>query len=115
MPYYPDKRNRYANAFPWDFAAGTGREGNRPTPEAKTEMAKRGDAPSEHFRVTTAPQTLEDLQEKHPQQPESSTKHDENTGIQPNRMQEILSSESSETNDSGTEIPNPSPIRPIGN
>lgn len=68
MPFFPDKRGRYAGAHPWDFEAGTAREGNpSAAPEAKTILAKRGEAPNKAFRVTTASQELRDLQNSQPQ------------------------------------------------
>lgn len=41
MPSYPDRRQRYSNAAPWDFSPGTPNPNNGPAPEAKTTLAQR--------------------------------------------------------------------------
>lgn len=41
MPYFPDKRGRYAGVAPWDFAAGMGHPDNPTKSEAKTTLATR--------------------------------------------------------------------------
>lgn len=77
MAFHPDKRNRYADAAPWDFAAGTPNAANRTKVEAKTISASRvpdtheqnekgefklvpgNKTPRDNFRVTTAPKKPE--------------------------------------------------------
>ena len=54
MPTYPDRRSRYNNVAPWDVSAGTGRAGNTPQVEPKSDLAKRERVPGEHFRDVTA-------------------------------------------------------------
>ena|SRR5579859_6065996 len=41
MTFFPDKRSRYVNAAPWDFAAGTPNAANKTKTEAKTSPMAR--------------------------------------------------------------------------
>ena len=41
MPFYPDRRNRYVGAAPWDFVSGTPNAGNPTKSDAKTTLATR--------------------------------------------------------------------------
>ena len=50
---YPDRRNRYLNAAPWQVSAGVGRASNTPQAEPKSDLAKRERVPGEHFREVT--------------------------------------------------------------
>ena len=54
MLSYPDRRSRYKAAGPWDFNFGVGQATNTPQPEPKTDIAKRGLKPGDHFRDTTS-------------------------------------------------------------
>lgn len=51
--HYGDKRGRYKDAMPWDFSS-VGRATNTPQPEPKSDLAKRGLAPGDHFREVTS-------------------------------------------------------------
>jgi hypothetical protein len=52
---YPDRRNRYSGIAPWQIPAGTPNSANPVSlPAPKEEIAVRGTAPRDSFRVVTA-------------------------------------------------------------
>lgn len=55
MPWYPDRRAQYDGLSPENFESGKAKADNPQKFQPKAEPAKRGDAPSKNFRVTTDP------------------------------------------------------------
>ena len=55
QPWYPDRRAQYDGLSPADFEAGKANPNNPQKFQPKSDIAKRGDAPSKNFRVTTDP------------------------------------------------------------